>query len=422
MLASSLTGQASFVVEEKLKFGPRVSRTGAMIFLKLPLEEPGQRTIDISFSTPPLNAPAPREPQEYTWRGDGIGTGDTLQATYKIIAAPKPAWTDDLLDSLRGKSIGWPALAPGEEVEPYILPPLVREDIGRTEFSTLNRADTSLADINRLIRRLDRRIVTVRDPENFDQAQPLLEDVYRRRTTATRKHLLLSLALQYIEVPHRVVAGKILSYGEVIENQIWVEVPVGGSWYRVFYGDGVDRSEWMPPETSDLFLACSYDWRDLTLEVLSAAGAPPIPSILFTSAESLLFYFWDRKNVALERGQFRRAEAMIDSLLMYTPNSVTAITEKGLILAQAGRPQDGIAYLQLGIRKAELPSEQSFALMQLARYFSLQHNGDDALQAVIRAWQIEPFDRAVLLQDPRFKWLYQQRALMNKLRAVLNMQ
>ncbi|MGB3800848.1 MAG: tetratricopeptide repeat protein [Lewinella sp.] len=411
------------MIEEKLKFGPRVSRSGAMIFLKLPLPENGQRIGRTSFSAPPTTSPPPGETREYTWRGDEIGDNDSLEVTYLVTTVAKPAWTKTVVDSLRGQSIAWPPVPAGETVEPYILPPLVREDIGRTEFSTLDRADTSVQDIDRLIRRLDRRVSTVRDPENFDESQPLLEDVYRRRTTAIRKHLLLSLALQYLEVPHRVVAGKILSYGEVLENQIWVDIPVAGNWYRVYYGDGVDRSDWLPPDTPDLFLACSYDWRDLTLEVISAPGAPPIPSILFTSAENLLFYFWDRKNTALEKGEYAKAAAMIDSLLQYTPNSVTAITEKGLILTQAGRPQDGLPYFQIGMRKAETPADQSFGMVQLAKFFSLQQNGEEAVKALVRAYQVDPWAQSILYEDPRFNWLTQQRSLMNQLnRALQNMQ
>ncbi len=390
-----------------------------MIFFKMPLEEDGQIVSQQRFSATPTTTSAEGGKQGYAWRADEIGDGDTLKVSYRVRPAFIPPWTESAMDTLARPFFAWPEIAEGEEVAPYLLPPLVREDIAKTEFNTLDPADTTIRDIDRLIGRLDSRIVTVRDVEKFDYTQPLLEDVFHRRTTPRRKHLLLSLALQYLDIPHRVVAGKVISYGEVLENELWVELPVAGRWYRVYYGDGVDRREWMPRENPDIFLACSYDWRDLTLEIVSAAGAPPLPSLLFTDASNLLLKFWDLKNEALLARRYSRALSMMDSVLVFMPQSVTAVTEKGLVLAEAGRPADGLPFLQLGLQLADTPADQSFALVQLAKFHSLQGKGEEAVETLVRAQQIAPFNFAVVYNDHRFRYLAQQPLLMQQLQRAL---
>ncbi|PPK85057.1 hypothetical protein CLV84_1947 [Neolewinella xylanilytica] len=419
LIGVPLTAQNLLSIEETLKFESAISREGAMIYLKLPLEGDGQVVRQLDFSTEPDVSPTGAGVREYAWNAGELGAGDSLGISFRVSSAGIPPWTEARIDSLEGQSFAWPPLSEEAVTEPYVLPPLIREDIGKTEFKSLDAADTTLQDIDRLIRRLDRRIRSVRDPENFDQAQPLLEDVFRRRTTARRKPLLLSLALQYLDVPHRIVAGKVVSYGEVRENEVWVEIPVAGEWLRIYYGDGVDRSEWGLPIEPDQFLACSYDWRDLTLEIVSAPGALPVPSTLSTTAQNLVVSFWDRKNDALLNRQYARAAALMDSVLAYLPESVAATTEKGLVIAQAGRLNEALPFMQSGLEMAKTAGDQSFALVQVAKFYSLQRMGEEAIEALVRAQQLSPFDFSVVYNDPRFQYLARQPSLMQRLQRAL---
>ena len=416
LLLSSLvtSAQSVFAVEEILKLAERVSRADAMIYYKLPLDRDGVTVSVTDFSAPPAMAPAGEGKREYAWKADDLNGHDSLRIAYRVTMTAVPAWDMEQIRS-KGGGFAWPADATG----PYALPPLDLENLAKTEFNTLEKSDTSLADIDRLINRLDKRIVTLEDAEALDPRQPLLEDVYRRRTTPRRKHLLLSLALQYLEIPHRLVAGKTVRYGEVYENELWVEVPVGGQFYRVYYGDNVDRSEWGDPLEPDLFLACSYDYRDYTLEVVNAPGKPPVPSLLFTTSKNLILDFWDKKDEALAKKRYSRAVGYMDSLLVHLPGNVTGVTEKGLILTEAGRPEEGIGYLQFGLNNATKAGDKSFALVQIAKYYTLLGQNDEAMEALVRAYQVSPFDTNVLYTDYRFKKLVNDAPVLRKLERAL---
>ena len=412
-----------YAVEETLKMAERVPRQNAMIYLKLPLRTEGQSVSLIEFSVPSTTQPAETGPREYAWRAGEVGESDELKVSYRIKSSGIPPLTQEVIDSMGDRAFAWPPLPEGEVQEPYVLPPLIIEDLQRTEFNTIDRADTSLADIGRLISRLDRRILSVRDPEKFDYAQPFLEDVYRRRTTPRRKHMLLSLALQYLNIPHRLVAGKIASYGEVRENELWLELALAGRWYRVYYGDGVDRSEWGAPLDPDAYLACSYDYRDMTLEVVNAPGTPPVPSVLETQAKNIIVDFWDRKNEALLAKSYAKAATLLDSILMYLPENIAAVTEKGLVLAEAGRAEEGMPFLQYGMRLASNDRDRSFAMVQFAKLYALQRQGEEVVKALVRAYQVSPVDFNVLYDDYRFRWFNRQPKLMRQLeRAVQRIQ
>ena len=410
--------QTVYAIEETLKLAERVPRQNAMVYLKLPLQTGGQAVSLLRYSGTPVSLPAETGPREYAWRADEVGESDSLHVTYRIKSSGIPPLTAEVVDSMGSQHFAWPPLPEGAVQEPYVLPPLIVEDLRKTEFSTIDRADTSLEDISRLINRLDRRILTVRDLDNFDFARPLLEDVYRRRTTPRRKHLLLSLALQYLDIPHRLVAGKIASYGEVRENELWLELALAGRWYRVYYGDGVDRSEWGEPLDPDAYLACSFDYRDMTLEVVNAPGTPPVPSILSTQAKNIIVDFWDRKNEALLAKSYAKAVSLLDSVLMYLPDNIAALTEKGLVLTEAGRSEEGMPYLQHGIRIADNDRDRSFAMVQLAKLYALQRRGEDTMKALVRAYQISPVDLTVLY-DHRFRWFNRQTKLIRQLKQSI---
>ena len=414
IVLSPLPAQSVYAVEEILKLGERVARDGAMIYYKLPLDRDGVKVSVTDFSAPPEMVPAIEGKREFAWEADNLNGHDSLRIAYRVTMNAVPAWN---LEAIRNAGVGfsWPADASG----PYALPPLDLDNLSKTDFSTLEKSDTGLVDIDRLITRLDRRIVTLEDAEQLDPRRPLLEDVYRRRTSPRRKHLLLSLALQYLEIPHRLVAGKTIRYGEVYENELWLEIPVGGKFYRVYYGDNVDRSDWGEAVDPDMFLACSYDYRDYTLEVVNAPGKPPVPSILFTNSQNLLIEFWDKKNEALTAKRYGRAVGYVDSLLVYLPGSVTGITEKGLILAEAGRPEEGIGYLQHGLNSATKVEDKTFALVQLAKYYTLLGKNDEAVGALVRAYQVSRFDTNVLYTDYRFGKLVSDQASMRKLERTL---
>lgn len=414
-----VTAQNLYAIRENLKLAERVTREGGLIYFKVPLDADGQAISQLEFSAPPESRPLTENPREYAWKADELGGYDSLRITYRLRPSTVTDWTEELVRTAAGKPFAFPPVSDKGTFEPYVLPPLDPDGLAKTEFSTIDRGDTSLSAVNRLIRRLDRRIVTLEDLEKFDPTQPLLEDVYRRRTTPRRKHLLLSLALQYLDLPHRLVSGKIVRYGEVYENELWVEIAVGETFYRVYYGDGVDRSEWGTPLEPDLYLACSYDYRDYTLEVVNAAGMPPIPSVLFTTSKNLILDFWDEKNDALARKDYGRAVSLMDSVLVHLPQSVTAATEKGLVLTEAGRPEEGIRYLQYGLKQAETPEDQSFALVQMAKYQLLQNMGEDAVKMLVRAYQVKPYDTSVFYSDYRFRPLVNEPELLRRLERSL---
>ena len=411
--------QTVYAIEETLKLAERVPRQNAMVYLKLPLPTEGQKVSVLKYSGTPVSLPAESGPREYAWRADEVGDHDSLHVTYRILSSGIPPLTQEVIDSMGDQAFAWPPLPKGSVQEPYVLPPLIVEDLQKTEFSTIDRADTTLEDVSRLINRLDRRILTIRDLDNFDYARPLLEDVYRRRTTPRRKHLLLSLALQYLDIPHRLVSGKIASYGEVRENELWLEAALAGRWYRVYYGDGVDRSEWGEPLDPDAYLACSYDYRDMTLAVVNAAGTPPVPSILTTQAKNIIVDFWDRKNEALLAKNYAKAVTQLDSILRYLPDNIATLTEKGLVLAEAGRSEEGMPYLQHGIRTADNDLDRSLAMVQLAKLFALQRRGEEAVKALVRAYQISPVDLSILYNDYRFRWFSRQSKWMRQLEQAV---
>ena len=407
--------QQVYTVTETLLVPDGAQTEGAMCYAKLPREADGQEVSNIMISVPPQRG----EGEDLSWTMDALAVSDSLRISYRVKVAPIAFWYLDSLETRQERNYTWPDLAPGEVVSPYVLPPLVREDVNKTELRNLNPADTSLADLDRLIRRLGRRVKLVRSEDNFDYTQPLLEDLYRRLTTPRRKHLLLSLSLQYLGVPHRVVAGKVLSYGEVRENELWVEIPVGGRYYRVYYGDGVDRSEWMPPEEADQFLACSFDWRDYTFEVISAPGAPTVATTLVSGYQNVVMELWEKKDEALARKRYAQAVAYLDSVLVYMPRSVIAVSEIGLVYAQAGRPEDGLKYIEGARNMAATLQDKSMVELQLAKYYSLLRQPEESLRALARAYRYAPLDLSVIYSDPRFDFLSKQRNLEQRLSTYL---
>ncbi|WP_116125532.1 tetratricopeptide repeat protein [Lewinella sp. IMCC34183] len=401
----TLSAQGAYSVKESLFLPLGAEGAGAKVYLKLPLETGKQVVTEIDFSAVPDARPLAGGTREYRW--DVTATSpDSLAFTYRVRTVPVPVWNSDSLRQGR-HSITWPAgPAPAD---PYVLPPLVRADVERTEFSSLDPADTTAADVDRIIRRLDRRVKTVNSLEDFDYSQPLLKDVFDRRTTPRRKHLLLSLALQYLTIPHRVVSGKVLSYGEVRENELWVEVPVNGNYRRVYYGDGIDRSAWGAPDDPDQFLACSYDWRDFTLEVIPAAGEPPVATTFAGTVSNVVVDLWIAKDKALERSRYAEAVRLLDSALLYLPESEVIIAEIGLVYTRAGRPEDGIRFLQQAMKLAESPAERSVTLLQFARYYSLQKDAEKAYRAIVGAEKLAPIDvYSLIYNDPSFAYLVRQ--------------
>ncbi len=397
-------GQAVYNVRETLIMPDGVPATGGTIYARLPLNTGGQEVSQDSFSVSPQGSLE----EGFQWSMDQLRTGDSLRFSYRVRIAPILDWNGDSLLAQPGLSIAWLPTADAVDAGPYILPPLVRADTEKTDLRTLSPADTTVEEIDRLIRRMGRRIKIVRSLDRFDYGQPLLQDLYQRQTTPPRKHLLLSLALQYLDVPHRVVAGKVLSYGEVRENELWIEIPVGDRWWRVYYGDGTDRSEWGAPDEPDRFLTCAYDWRALTLEVVSSPGSPPIPSVLTGRYDNLIVEFWVKKDQALSRKRYAQAVGYLDSMLTYLPGSVIAISEIGLVYTEAGRAEEGLKYLQEGLRLAANPLDRGTALFQFAKYYSLQRQPDAAVQALARAYTLASFDLSVIYTDPRFQYLSKQ--------------
>ncbi|MCP9237691.1 lipopolysaccharide assembly protein LapB [Lewinella sp. JB7] len=411
-----LVGQTVYNVRETLHLPAGVSASGAVIYGKLPLAADGQSVTNVRFSTPPDPSPDPAAPNTLRWSLDRVT--DSLRMAYRVALSPRPAWDPDSVSHHRAP-IAWPPVGEGGVDRVYALPPLIREDVAKTEFGSIEPEDTTVADVDRLIRRLNRRIKTVRDPASFDYGRPLLEDVYRRNTTARRKHLLLSLALQILELPHRVVAGKVLSYDEVRENELWVEIPVAGRWYRVYYGDGIDRGDWLPPNEPDRFLACSYDWRDYTLEVVSAPGAPYVPTTLDATYTNVVLDFWTAKDAALGRKQYARAISLLDSVLTYLPRSVATISEIGLVYTEAGRPADGLPFLERALQLAITPDDRGMVMVQLAKYYSLLEDAEASLRALAKAYRLSTIDLSVIFADPRFRYLARQDRLEQRLSAYL---
>ncbi len=412
---SGINAQSVYSVTETLMLPKDATATGAMIYARLPLTAGGQVLSQEMYSLNPLTI----GPEGISWTGESLAAADSLRLNYRVRVAPISTWFSDSLLALPAPTFSWPPPAPGEPDAPYVLPPLVREDIGKTELRNLDPGENSLDDVDRVIRRLGRRVKLARNSEDFDYGQPLLQDLYRRLSTPRRKHLLLSLTLQYLGVPHRVVSGKILSYGEVLENELWVEIPVSGRYYRVYYGDGIDRSEWGPPEDPDRFLACSFDWRDFTLEVVSAVGAPPVPTTLVGRYQNVVLEFWEKKDEALGRKRYGQAVAFLDSVLTYMPNSVITVSEIGLVYAEAGRPEDGMKYLEAAQKLAVTLQDRSTAQLQLARYYSMLQQPEESLQALARAYRYAPIDLSVIYTDPRLSNLAKLRGLEQRLNAYL---
>ncbi len=418
-LFASVFGQGVFNVRETLVIPDGVPATGGTVYARLPLNTGGQRVMNEVFSVMPEGA----SEDGFRWSMDQLRTGDSLRFSYRVRTAPIPAWNGDSLLARPGLAIAWLPVVDSVDAGPYILPPLLRADAERTDLRTLNPDDTTVADIDRLIRRMDRRVRIVRDLDRFDYEQPLLQDLYQRQTTPQRKHLLLSLALQYLDVPHRVVAGKILSYGEVRENELWVEIPVGDRWRRVYYGDGVDRSYWEAPNEPDQFLSCAYDWRALTLEVVSPPGSPPIATVLTGRYDNIIIEFWVKKDQALSRKRYAQAVGYLDSMLTYLPGSVVAIAEIGLVYTEAGRAEEGLKYLQRALQLATTPFDRGTALLQFAKYYSLQQQVDASVQALVQAYILTSLDLSVVYTDHRFKYLAEQRNIDNRIRdEILSLQ
>ncbi len=414
-LAGPAFTQSIYNVRETLLVPGGVPASGGTIYARLPLTTGGQVVSEVLFSA----AAEGSATEGYRWSIRQLTEGDSLRFSYRVKVNPVPAWEADSVLSGPDPDIAWLPVTDAIDAGPYILPPLVRADVEKTELRTLTPADTTVEAIDRLIRRMGRRVKNVRSTDNFDFAQPLLQDLYQRQTTPQRKHLLLSLALQYLDVPHRVVAGKVLSYGEVRENELWVEIPVGDRWRRVYYGDGIDRSDWGTPDEPDQFLACAYDWRALTLEVVSPPGNPPIPTTLTGRYTNLIVDFWVAKDQALGRKRYAQAVSYLDSVLNYLPRSVVAISELGLVYTEAGRAEEGLKYLQQAIQLAATPADQSTAQLQLGKYYSMQRQAEESLQAVARAYIYSPLDLSVIYTDSRFQYLAQQRNLEFRLNAAV---
>jgi tetratricopeptide (TPR) repeat protein len=266
----------------------------------------------------------------------------------------------------------------------------------------------TVTTVNEILRRL-RRVKPVRDPERFNLEQPVLEDFYRRQTTPRRLHLLLSMALQYHDIPHRLVAGKILRFETVLENQLWLEVFAGGRWSRIHMVE--EDNEYV--SDNEVYVSCSYDFRDFTFEVFGSGQVD-----WDSRYRETLLDFWDKKDTALVEKDYELAIGYLDSMLYYAPKMLVAVAEKGLVIIEAGRPVEGMKYLQFAINNAKTDADRATAYLQLGKYYSMTGNKQEAVKALTRAGRLANLSIQAIYNDHRFKTLREDPQVMRQLELL----
>ena len=393
LLPYSTQAQLILDVTETIYFTPGTARTDYYVGLSTPLASPRQAVDAITLS------PAPTAVLEdssfFEWQ---TPTTDSVHLTYRIVATPLPEWgsTPTTTDTLREMA----------DAASYVLPPLPREEVGKTALGKAAR-ENATATVERLLKVL-RRTKVVRDPENFNLAQPLLEDLFRRQTTPRRKHELLSLGLQYLGIPHRLVSGKVLRFGTVLENQLWAEVQVNNRWSRI---DLAEHDDYL--RENSVYLSCSYDYRNFSFTVLG----PEVVDWRGEYEETLL-KLWAAKDRALAKEDYPLAISYLDTVLKYAPELLVAVAEKGLVIVQAGDTLTGMKYLQYVLNSAKEDDDKAMAYLQLAKYYALTEQTDQALQALAKSNSFAPFTLQVVYNDLRFTPLLEDPKVLRRLRGL----
>ena len=393
LLPYSTHAQLILDVTETIYFTPGTPRTDYYVGLSTPLASPRQAVDAITLS------PAPTAVLEdssfFEWQ---TPTADSVHLTYRIVANPLPEWgsTPTIPDTLRETA----------DAASYVLPPLAREEVGRTALGKAARENATFT-VERLLKVL-RRTKVVRDPENFNLAQPLLEDLFRRQTTPRRKHELLSLGLQYHGIPHRLVSGKVLRFGTVLENQLWAEVQVSNRWSRI---DLAEQDDYL--RENSVYLSCSYDYRNFSFTVLG----PEVVDWRGEYRETLL-QLWDAKDRALAQEDYPLALSYLDTVLQYAPDLLVAVAEKGLVIVQAGDTLAGMKYLQYALNTAKKDDDKATAYLQLAKYYALIDDTEQAMQALAKSNTLVPFTLQVVYNDLRFAPLLEDRKILRRLRDL----
>ena len=393
LLSCIANAQIVLDVTETIYFTPGTPRTDYYVGLSTPLASPRQAVNAITLS------PAPTAVLEdssfFEWQ---TPTTDSVHLTYRIVATPLPEWGSPpaATDTVRET----------DDLISYVLPPLPRIEVGKTALGKAAREDAR-ATVERLLKVL-RRTKVVRDPENFNLAQPLLEDFFRGQTTPRRKHELLSLGLQYHGIPHRLVSGKVLRFGTVLENQFWAEVQVAGRWSRI---DLAERDDYL--RENSVYLSCSYDYRNFSFTVLG----PEVVDWRGEYQETLL-KLWGAKDRALAKEDYALALSYLDTVLQYAPNLLVAVAEKGLVIVQAGDTLTGMKYLQYALNNAKKDDDKATAYLQLAKYYVLIDDTEQAMQAIARSNTFAPITLQVVYNDPRFTPLLKNAKLLRQLRDL----
>ncbi|WP_420459016.1 tetratricopeptide repeat protein [Neolewinella sp.] len=393
LLPCTASTQIILDVTQTIYFTPGTPRDGYYVGLSTPLASPRQGVTVITLS------PAPTAVLEdssfFEWQTPAT---DSVHLTYRIVANPLPEWGSPpaVTDTLR--ELADPAT--------YVLPPLPRTEVGQTALGKAAREDVT-ATVERLLRVL-RRTKAVRDPENFNLEQPLLEDFFRGQTTPRRKHELLSLGLQYHGIAHRLVSGKVLRFGTVLENQLWAEVQVNHRWSRI---DLAERDDYL--RENSVYLSCSYDYRNFSFTVVG----PEVVDWRGEYQETLL-KLWDAKDRALAKEDYPLALSYLDTVLQYAPKLLVAVAEKGLVVVQAGDTLTGMKYLQYVLNNAKQDDDKAMAYLQLAKYYALTEDTEQVLQALARSNTFAPLTLQVVYNDLRFTPLLENARLLRRLRDL----
>ena len=394
LLSAALPGQEVIDITEVLEVSAVTEQDG-QVRLLLPLALPHQRILSLTTSA------AGEEIQTVSQRGYQWDLGrvrtDTVRVDYRILLTP---------DSVDGPR------QPGQYALPPRPPRFAQSGLSRTVWEP---GDT-LATINRITKRLARRVKATDRPERFDYGQSLLQDYHQRLSTTDRRHLLLSFALQEHGITHRLVAGKWLTDGLVFENQLWVEAYVQQQWVRLVLLPKSISNAITNEGATITYLVCTYDWRDATLSGRGATGQPlAVPYA--SNFSNVLDYFWYQHGEAMEAGTYDRAISYMDSVLAYQPSDPAAVGEKGILYTQAGNPQEGLRYLQYGLASAESKADSATALVHFAKYYTLMGNLDRAYETIVRANELGTLPLEVFY-DPRLSALLNNRKYIRQLNAL----
>ena len=368
---------------------------GSRVHLRLPLENGSQQLVSCQSGQAGRLLTDAAGFRSYEWT-IGAATGDTLRLDYRLV-------------------LGGKTKQPTGAAADYALPPIPNQ-FARSGLSAIRAEEDTVATITRILRHLRRRVRVTPNPQRFDYRQSLLQDYHQRLSTTDRRHLLLSLALQDHGIPHRMVAGKWLADGTVYENQLWVEAWVQGIWLRLdLLPNELQRA--VKEGASIGYLVSTYDWRDASLVAVTPGGQST--GVPYASGYSnVVDYFYYKKDVALEQRKYAEAVTFMDSILNYLPGDTDAVGEKGVIYAQAGRPEEGIRYLQYGIRNARTRRDSAAALIHFAKYYSLTGELALAYQALERSHKLVPV-QLVLFYDPRLERLLESKDYHDRLQAII---